>query len=168
MKKHFVVAVYNDVEKAKATVHRLLEAGVKKRSISVVGKSNEEEIEEVELEKTNSDVLVWGAQGALWGGLLGLLLGGVLFVVPGFGPIVGVGPVAAALAGMLGGAMTGAAALGLADALIEWGMGEIEAKRFEKLVEENKVLVVVHGDEADVQHAETVLKESGAESVEVH
>lgn len=168
MKKHFVVAVYSDVEKAKNAVSLLLKEGVKKRAVSVVGKSNEEEIEEVELEKENSDVLVWGAQGALWGGLLGTLLGGVLFVVPGFGPIVGVGPIAAALAGMLGGAMTGAAALGLADALIEWGMGEVEARRFEKLVEENKVLVVVHGSEEDVERAEKILQQSDAEKIEAH
>ena len=168
MKRHFAVAVYDDVKRAKEAVNTLLAEGVKKAHVSVVAKSNEDEIEEVELEKENSDVFLWGAQGALWGGLLGTLLGGVFFIVPGFGPIVGVGPIAAALSGMLGGAMTGAAALGLADALIEWGMGEIEAKRYEKLVEENKVLVVVHGNEAEAEKAEKILKTTGAEKVEAH
>ena len=168
MKKHFAVAVYDNPEKAKEAIHHLLDAGVGKRSISLVSRSNEDEAEKVEIEKVDSDVKLWGSQGALWGGLIGALMGGALFIVPGFGPIVGVGPVTAALAGMLGGAMTGGAILGLADALIEWGMGEIEAKRYEELVEKGKVLVIVHGDEAAVSQAETLLKETGAEKVEVH
>jgi len=168
MKKHFVVAVYDKPEKAKEVVHHLLDAGVDKRTISLVSRSNEDEAEKVEVEKVDSDVKVWGTQGALWGGLIGALMGGAFFIVPGFGPIVGVGPVTAALAGLLGGAMTGAAVLGLGDALVEWGMGEIEAKRYEELVEKGKVLVIVHGEEEAVAKAETLFKETKAEKVEVH
>ncbi len=168
MKKHFAVAVYSDAQKAKEVVEKLLEAGIDKRSISLVARSSEDDVEKVEVEKVDSDVALWGTQGALWGGLIGALLGGAFFIVPGFGPIVGVGPVSAALAGMLGGAMTGGAALGLADALIEWGMGEIEAKRYEGLVEKGKVLVIVHGSDEAVDKARTLLEETGTEKVEVH
>ena len=167
MKKHFVVAVYPDAQSAKKGVEKLLNAGVEKRSISLVARSNEEEVEKVEIEKVDSDVLLWGSQGALWGGLIGALLGGAFFIVPGFGPIVGVGPVSAALAGLLGGAMTGGAALGLADALIEWGMGEIEAKRYEGLVEKGKVLVIVHGSDEAVEKARQMLQKTDTEKVEV-
>ncbi|WP_456431765.1 hypothetical protein [Nitratifractor sp.] len=168
MKKHFAVAVYPDAQSAKEVVEKLLAAGMDRRSVSLVARSNEEEVEKVEVEKVNSDVALWGTQGALWGGVLGALLGGAFFFVPGFGPIVGAGPVSAALAGMLGGAMNGGAALGLADALIEWGMGEIEAKRYEGLVEKGKILVIVHGDKATVDNARTLLEDNDAESVEVH
>ncbi|WP_353663137.1 hypothetical protein [Hydrogenimonas sp. SS33] len=168
MKKHFVVAVYNRPEKAKEVVHRLLDAGVDKQTVSLVSRSNEDDAEKVEVEKVDSDVKVWGTQGALWGGLIGALMGGAFFIVPGFGPIVGVGPIAAALAGAFGGAMTGAAVLGLGDALVEWGMGEVEAKRYEELVEKGKVLVIVHGKEEAVAKAEALLKETDAEKVELH
>jgi 3-hydroxyisobutyrate dehydrogenase-like beta-hydroxyacid dehydrogenase len=47
-------------------------------------------------------------------------------------------------------------------------MGEIEAKRYEQLVEKGKILVIVHGDETAVARAETLLKETGAQKVEVH
>ncbi|WP_292655542.1 general stress protein [Nitratifractor sp.] len=168
MKKHFAVAVYTDAQKAKKAVEKLLEAGLEKRAISLVARSNEDDVEKVEVEKVDSDVALWGSQGALWGGVLGALLGGAFFFIPGFGPIVGAGPVSAALAGMLGGAMTGGAALGLADALIEWGMGEIEAKHYEELVEKGEILVIVHGDKETVDNARTLLEETEAEKVEMH
>jgi len=166
MIKHFVIGVYPDAGKAKEVIHRLIDGGISKGSISLVARSNEGEIEKTEIEKVDSDVKLWGTQGAIWGGLIGALMGGAFFIVPGFGPIVGVGPVSAALAGLLGGAMTGGAVLGLADALVEWGMSEHRAKRYEKLVEENKVLVIVHGSEEEVAKAEKILEESGAEKVE--
>jgi len=166
MSKHFVVAVYPNASKAKESIDQLIDGGIPKRCISLVARSDEGEIEKTEIEKVDSDVKVWGTQGALWGGLIGALMGGAFFIVPGFGPIVGVGPVSAALAGLLGGAMTGGAILGLADALIEWGMSEHRAKQYEKLVEDNKVLVIVHGSEEEVAKAEKLLEESGAEKVE--
>ena len=56
----------------------------------------------------------------------------------------------------------------LANALIERGIGEIEAKHYEELVEKGKVLIIGHGDEDAVVQAETLLKAADAEKVEVH
>jgi hypothetical protein len=164
MSKRILVSVFENSGDVREAVNALIKGGVSKQAISVIGKGNEEAIEDIELEKENADILIWGEQGAFWGALIGLLLGGVFFVVPGFGPIVAAGPVVAALSGMLGGALTGGAALALAAALVEWGIGEAEAKRYEKLVKENKLLLMVHGDEEVVKKAEEIL--SGQKGIE--
>ena len=167
-KKEWVVGIYDDKNDAKAAVTALLKEGIAKRAISVIGRGHEEMIEDFELEKENSDIAFWGTQGAFWGAILGALLGGVFFVVPGFGPIVAAGPITAALAGMVGGAMTGGAALGLADALIEWGIGEAEAKRIEKEISQNRLAVVVHGDKEIVEKAYAILESLGKGEVKIH
>ena len=168
MKNHFVVAVYSDPKKVRNAVEKLLEAGLSKSALSLISRKNESGVEKVEIEKVNEDAKVWMEQGALWGGLLGLFLGGALFIVPGFGPLVGAGPLTAALAGMLGGALTGAGLLGLADALVEWGMGEAQAKRLEELAEEGKILLIVHGKGETAQQAAQILEETSPEKLETH
>jgi hypothetical protein len=168
MSKHILVSVFENSADVRKAVDALIKGGVSKEAISVIGKGNEEVIEDIELEKENADILVWGEQGAFWGALLGLLMGGVFFIVPGFGPIVAAGPVVSALAGMLGGALTGGAAVALAAALIEWGIGEAEAKRYEKLVKENKLLLMVHGDEEIVKKAEEILSKQNTNEIKIH
>ena len=166
--KDILIALYENREDIQEAVKRLLEGGINKKDISVIVKGHEDSIEAVEVEKEDSDIFNWTAQGAIWGGLIGALLGGAFFIIPGFGPIVGAGPLTAGIAGMLGGAMTGGAVLGLADALIEWGMGEIEAKRLEKLVKENKLLLMVHGDSQEVDKAHKILQDLGKGKLELH
>ncbi len=166
--KDILIALYDNKEDIESAVKRLLEGGVEKKDISVIVKGHEDKIEAIEVEKEESDILSWTTQGAIWGGLIGALLGGAFFIIPGFGPIVGAGPLTAGIAGMLGGAMTGGAILGLADALIEWGMGEVEAKRLEKLVKDNKLLLMVHGDSQEVDKAHEILQELGRGDIELH
>jgi len=170
MKKHFVIGVFESSDRAKEAIDRLIKEGIDKKYISLIAKSNEDEIEEIEVdEKVNDDSKFWVTQGAIWGGLIGALMGGAFFIVPGFGAIVGVGPITGALAGLLGGAMTGSAILGLGDALIEWGISEAKAKHYEKLVESNSLLVIVHNHAKDeeLNKAKEILASSGAKEVEL-
>lgn len=55
----------------------------------------------------------WGKQGAFWGGLFGLLFGSAMFMVPGFGTLFVLGP----LAGWILGAIEGAVVVGGLSAL---------------------------------------------------
>ncbi len=167
MREELLVAVYEKKEDVKEAVKKLMENGIDRKMISVIAKGHEEAIEKYEIEKENSDILFWGAQGAFWGAILGALAGGIFFIVPGFGPIVGAGPIAAALSGALGGALTGGAIFSLADALIEWGLDEIEAKRLEDLVRQGKYLLLVHADEDIVNKAKEILDETPAKEIEI-
>lgn len=166
--KDILIALYENKEDIEEAVKNLIAGGIEKKDISVILKGHEESVEAVEIEKEESDIFAWTTQGAIWGGLIGALLGGAFFIIPGFGPIIGAGPLTAGIAGMLGGAMTGGAILGLADAMIEWGMGEAEARRLEKLVKDNKLLLMVHGDSDEVDKAHQILQESGKGELELH
>ncbi|HRP97651.1 MAG TPA: DUF1269 domain-containing protein [Rhodocyclaceae bacterium] len=100
----------------------------------------------------------WGAMGALWGGLFGLVTGAAgLFIVPGLGAVMAAGPVVEALASAAagatvgGGAMAGAAAVTqLATALRRMGIPDEELERLEGAIREGRTLLLLHvgADEA--------------------
>ncbi|WP_292663987.1 hypothetical protein [Nitratifractor sp.] len=166
MVHHFAVGVFDDVEAAHKALKTLVEKGFGKGQIAVIGKTTKEKVDETVWSKIESDVAFWGAQGGIWGSILGLLLGGSLFVIPGIGPIVGAGPIAGALAGFGGGLVAGATAVGLVDALVEWGLGSAKAKHYKELIGEGKVLVLVRGKIQEVEDAAQILRSLDAEEVE--
>ena len=157
MSKKVFAKTYDTYDDAAEAVKKLLEGGVLKKYISVLAKGEQEELNEFEYKKENEDIIFWGEQGAFWGSLWGLLAGGVLMWVPGFGPLVATGRIIAALAGMIGGAATLGSISALTAWLVELGMEKRLAHRFENQLEQNKILVVVHGDSDAVKMAEDIL-----------
>lgn len=104
------------------------------------------------------------AAGALGGGVLGALIGGLTAVgtiaTGGTGLLIA-GPVVAALAG----AGAGGGAGGLIGALVGYGVSEYEARTFADELDEGKILVAVTcSDDAREEIAERVLETSGAET----
>ncbi len=169
-KQVFVVGIYPDLSKINETVKELIDLGIDKKEISVVAKlseAEEETIEDAEIKKANSHALGWAELGAVAGGLLGLLVGGVIFTAPAVGTMVATGTsLAGAINGLLGGAVAGAALVGIADGLIEWGMAAEDAKHLEKLVQEGKKLLLVRTDETAKGDVAAVVEKS-AEKVEL-
>ena len=160
---HITAAVFSEPQKAKEAVKTLVEKGFGKGEISVVGRLNKEKVDEVALSKVESDALFWGAQGGIWGSILGLLIGGALFTVPGIGPIAGAGTIGGALAGLVSGAAAGATSVGLVDGLIEWGLSRAKAEHYKKIIEEGKVIVFVKGDLQKTEDAAVLLRTFSAE-----
>jgi len=100
--------------------------------------------------------------GALLGGALGWLAGIGALAIPGIGPFVAAGPIAAALSG----AAVGGAVGGIAGSLIGMGIPEFEAKRYEGKVKEGGVLLSVHTDSSEqVKRAKKIFEEGGAEDI---
>jgi len=100
--------------------------------------------------------------GAVVGGTLGLLAGIGALAIPGLGPFIAVGPIMGALAG----AGTGGAVGGLIGALVGLGIPEYEAKRYEGLVKQGRILLSAHCDNSDwVKKAKNILEQSGAEDI---
>ena len=157
MSKEVFAKAYNTYDDAAQAVKTLLEGGVLKKYISVLAKGEQKELNEFEYKKENEDIIFWGEQGAFWGSLWGLLAGGVLMWVPGFGPLVATGRVLAALAGMVGGAATLGSISAIAAWLIDLGIEESLAHKYKDLLEQNKILVIIHGDEDAVKMAEDIL-----------
>ena len=160
MSKKAFVKVYDNYDDAAKAVNKLLDGGVLKKYISVLGKGEQEEHNEFKYKKENENMLFWGEQGAFWGALWGLLSGGILFWVPGFGPLIATGRILTAIAGMVGGAVLFGSAGAMTAWLVEIGIEKSLAKEYGDLLQDNNILVIVHGDDDAVEIAEKVFQES--------
>lgn len=96
--------------------------------------------------------------GAAWGGLVGL----VALVIPGIGPFIAGGAIAAALTGAAAGAVVG----GISGALIHnANVPEAEAKQYEHAVKSGKTLLIIKTEEANALDVRRILVRDGAESL---
>ncbi|WP_234969284.1 general stress protein [Bacillus massilinigeriensis] len=138
--KH-LVGVYNNERDAIDAIEDLKRQGYSTEDISVIGRNDDdvEDINDATGTKTEEGLAAGAAAGGALGGIAGLLAGIGALAIPGIGPIVAAGPIAATLTG----AAVGAGAGGLAGALIGMGIPEEEADRYEGYVKEGKILVVV-------------------------
>jgi hypothetical protein len=101
--------------------------------------------------------------GVLTGGALGLLVGFGVLAIPGLGPLIAAGPIIAAFAGAGAGGAVGT----LTGALIGMGIPEYEAKRYESFVSEGGMLLSVHCDDKDAAHrAKSILDGFGATGID--
>ena len=143
MDKHAknIVGVYQSEQEAIAAIEDLIKWGYDRSEISVIGKDHNH-VDTV-TEETGTAVEDTAATGALTGGALGgatgLLAGLGALAIPGIGPIVAAGPIAASIMG----AITGAGVGGLAGALIGLGIPDDDAKYYQESVEDGKILVLV-------------------------
>ncbi len=166
--KKTVVGVYDNYDDVIETIEALDNAGIDKELISVVGKGNEKVHNRFEYYKHSQDAAFWGEQGAFWGAIIGFLLGAVLTWVPGIGPVIAAGPLMNALAGLAAGSVLGGSLSALAAVLVDWGMTEAEARRYEDLIKQGKFLVIVHGDEDIMRKVHEVMKGRTNMEVKIH
>ena len=104
---HSVVAVYPDHAAAEAAVRQLHESGFNLGDLSIVGRDFQETEEPYGLVSRGDYVKAGAETGSLFGGLFGLCLGAAFLVLPGIGPVVVAGPIAAALLAGIEGALAG-------------------------------------------------------------
>lgn len=100
--------------------------------------------------------------GGVAGGALGVLAGIGALAIPGVGPFIAAGPIMAALSG----AAVGAAAGGVVGSLVGLGIPELEAKVYEKRINEGGYLVAVHvRDDYRPKAIREVLERNGLEDI---
>ena len=95
--------------------------------------------------------------GCILGGIAGLLVGAGTIVLPGFGAIAADGPIV--------GLLTGAATGGIVGALIDLGIPEKNAKEYEKVVNEGKILFSFPIDEENEEEVQIILENNGATDI---
>lgn len=142
-----IAGVFETEQEAIAAIEELLQRGYRKDEISVIGKKRRD-VDHVSTE-TGAAVEESAATGAITGGALGgvtgLLAGAGALAIPGLGPIIAAGPIAATFLG----ALTGVGIGGLAGALIGMGISDDEAVYYENSVKEGKILVLIEDGYAD-------------------
>lgn len=101
--------------------------------------------------------------GAAVGGVLGLVAGVASLSIPGFGPFIAAGPIAAALAG----AGVGAAAGGIIGALANLGVPEEDAHYYAEGVRRGGTLITVHArSDETADCAANVMRQHGAVDID--
>lgn len=148
--RHFVGAVFDYPDDAHALVEQMIEHDFPMDQVSVLHKPGGLGDDVLGIAYTNEKerFKVWGAKGALWGSLGGLLAGTAgLFLLPGIGPVLLAGPLIDAIAGAVVGAglmTTGAAATHLAIALRRMGIPEDKLELLHQAVMNGKTVLLMH------------------------
>jgi uncharacterized membrane protein len=155
--KH-LVGVYDTENEAMQAVENLKRQGYAAEDISVIGKNEDgvKKINDTTGTKTGEGLAAGAATGGALGGFVGLLTGVGALAIPGIGPLIAAGPIAATLTGVA----VGAGAGGLAGALIGMGIPEEEADRYEGYVKEGKIIVVVERHENRVGEGDVLFDKS--------
>ncbi|OWA37838.1 hypothetical protein B9G55_07325 [Saccharibacillus sp. O16] len=139
-----IVGVFENEREASRAIQHLQDQGFTSDEISVVAKDRNDlrAIDEETGTKAPEGLAAGAATGGVLGGVTGLLAGVGALAIPGIGPILAAGPLAATLAGLA----VGAGAGGLVGGLVGLGIPENEAKEYQDYLDRGNILVLVDED----------------------
>jgi hypothetical protein len=158
---HSVIGIFATPQEAKTAVGELESAGFSRDQISIVTSKTEASAPYLgPVVETGSQEDV-GEKAAIGAGA-GFILGIAALAIPGIGPILAAGPLAAALTGAAAGAATG----GLIGVFTKEGIPEEAAQRYSKAVSTGRLMVAVRTDSSDVDSAAAILDRAGAIDVD--
>jgi hypothetical protein len=171
--RRIVLAFYNDHERAKTALDRVVQEDFPLDRISLLGRvsgSGDDPLG-VYYATPAKRMKAWGGMGAFWGGLWGLLTGAAgMFLIPGVGPVLAAGPVVGALASgaagaaLGGGIMAGGAAVTqLAIAAHRMGVPEERLEETQDLLRQGYYLMILIVGEEETGRWRDVLTDTGAE-----
>ncbi|MFF2156688.1 general stress protein [Paenibacillus chitinolyticus] len=139
-----IVGVFDTEREAIQAIDGLKQQGFHADDISVIAKDKQDSADILDETGTKAPegVATGAATGGVLGGVTGLLAGIGALAIPGVGPFIAAGPIAATLTG----AAVGAGAGGLVGGLVGMGIPEDEAQQYDNYVKDGKILVLVDSD----------------------
>lgn len=174
--KHTAVAIFPGHDAVVGAVRRLHELGFGHDRVSVLAKDEAalnrtlDEVDAIDGRVVDKPSLIVDdaepkgedeAAGMLIGGGVGLVIGLSAIALPGLGAfLLAAGPVAVALHGLTfaaGGLGMGA----LIGAIIDERATEEHRERYEHALERGEWLVVVHGEDAEIERAASAMRDTG-------
>jgi len=162
MSHPLVVALFPNPDAAAVAARDLHAAGVTREQISIISRNHDEESTFAEDVGGTPGVEIEDSRAAArLGQLSGYLLAAIALVLPGIGPIVAAGPLAAGL-----GEAAGHVAGGVASALTGAGLAPERATALERAVEGGAILLGVHTVESQLDVVRSALRAAGATAVE--
>ena len=164
MSKKSVFCIATSSAQANQIVDCLKEEGFSNNDISALfpDKDGTRDFAHKKETKAPEGAATGAGSGAVLGGALGWLAGIGALAIPGVGPFVAAGPIAAALSGAAIGGTVG----GITGALIGMGIPEYEAKRYEGKIKEGGILISVHADDSDeITRAKNIFERNGAQDI---
>jgi len=153
-----ITGLFDDYSDASTAVSALESAGVPSSDISIV--SNNADDRHADASNAAEGAGTGAGIGAAVGGAGGLLTGLGLMAIPGVGPVVAAGWLAATAAGAVAGAIAGGATGGIIGAMTSSGVSEDDAHVYAEGVRRGGSLVTAKVDDALAPEAEAILKRS--------
>ena len=163
-----VIAVYETHSGAENAVKELQKSGFDMKKLSVVGKDYHTDEQVVGYYNAGDRMKYWGKMGAFWGGFWGLLFGAAFFWVPGVGPLLVAGPLAAWIVGALEGAVVVGGLSALGAGLYSIGIPKNSVLKYETAIKADKFLLVAHGTAAETAKARDILSATGPSDLDQH
>lgn len=162
-----VVGLFDDRMAAQNAVRELTAEGFRDDEVSVVskkpnGKGVEVEYVEEDGHKQVEDMAKGAGTGAAIGAGAALLLSLTALSIPGIGPVLAAGPLAALIAG----AGVGAAAGGLVSGLTRLGIEDEDAHTYAEGLKRGGTLVTVNSENARADAAVSVMRRMGAVEID--
>jgi uncharacterized protein (TIGR02271 family) len=159
--------LFDDRAQAREAVQELLDNGIRRDDISVMSKElggKAAPVEYIEEDGTAQveDMAKGAGAGAAIGGLAGLVLSLSALAIPGIGPVLAAGPLAAIIAG----AGIGATAGGLISGLTRLGVSEDEAHTYAEGVRRGGTLISVNGADDRAEYIVATMKRHGAVEID--
>ncbi|WP_404927842.1 hypothetical protein [Mesorhizobium sp. ORM16] len=153
-----ITGLFDNYDDASDAVGELEATGVPRSDISIVA-NNATGWHEAEASEAGEDAATGAGVGAVVGGAGGLLTGLGLMAIPGVGPVVAAGWLAATAFGAVGGAVVGGAAGGIIGAMTEAGVPENDAHVYAEGIRRGGTLVTAKVEDNLVPNAEQILKQ---------
>lgn len=155
-----IIGVFHNKDDAKGALNKIRNAGITDDKISMVAKDDQQNQDNEEENYLDQNLTAGTATGGTLGALGGLAAGAGALAIPGIGPIIAAGPIAAGL--------TGAAAGGIAGGLVDMGIPQDRGNYYEEQVKGGKILTAVEADDNKVDDVASFLRNNGATDVETH
>ena len=163
-----VVAVYETHAGAENAVKQLQRSGFDIKKLSVVGKDVHTDEHVVGYYNAGDRMQYWGKMGAFWGGLWGLLFGAAFFWLPGVGPLLVAGPLAAWIVGALEGAVVVGGLSAVGAGLYSIGIPKDSILKYETAIKTDKYLLVAHGSTSEASKAKDILGTTAPSELNQH
>lgn len=158
-----VTGLFDNYEDASDAVGELEASGVPHADISIVANNSENWYDDDDdTSKAAEDAAGGAGVGAVIGGAGGLLTGLGLMAIPGVGPVVAAGWLAATAVGAVSGAVVGGAAGGIVGALTDSGVPEKDAHVYAEGVRRGGTLVTAKVSDELAEEAERILGQSNS------
>ena len=166
-RRRMLIGFYTTEQAAERALRRLIDHDFPMDRVSLLGKAGASGDDPLGIyyPSTRERMRAWGRMGVLWGGLLGMLTGAAgLFVIPGLGPMLLVGPIAEIVAatvtgaGLGGGLMAGGAALSeIAVTSHRMGVPESSLQELEGRLRDNQLLLMLIVDQSETDEWRDIL-----------
>jgi hypothetical protein len=155
-----IVGVFRDRAQADKAIQNLVGAGISRDQISAVASDTGSYPGDVPKLIPDADIgsEAKAGTGAAVGGFFGFIAGMVALAIPGIGPIIAAGPLAAGIMG----AGLGAAAGGITGALKDVNVPPDYAQRYSEAVRAGRILLAVHVPQHLVDDVADIMDRSGA------